>query len=822
MTDARAQFIRALEESCSMTGDQRQSVERYRQLMKDNRCLEVALSIVEGGAGEAEARTRWLVLSFIKDMAMRSSLFVRLPSETLPTIAARFYRILLSLFEQRCQHDTNASKQHFRMFGDVVASFGLFLKVPPDTVAQWAEPGFQLISSQNVSHVIFGLEFLEIMLGMGSHEFVHLYLQRVAVLLRSSPSLPVFIRVFETWLAYVHLYPKDYVRDESHIVLDTALHFIGSLSVACEQRRVITDEWQLTLIMQAARLLRLLISYLHLKDDPECTALFQAVLTQSIGVLVRAAVVAGDAIPGRHSRDLLSVLLFTLWNKLPSDVIQTALPQLCAACLKLCILYDDDLEERDVNQIQFYDTVYPSGAVVCPVTDGHPRRVAMEFLRWLAGYHLRGVLDVLLDIRLVPPGENVIYALRVLGKQLRKLEGPNSAEWQQEVAAYLRNVLLGEQPAIATCTAMSAISRFAYCLPQDFVKSLVEKALRLVCAHCPGQQNENIFFFTVGCDVLYRLVKLSGFEITNRDCRDLIAHRSEFTANAVGIKLLRSMDLGAELLSLITRLITSLHELLDEDADSDETRIEAIVDLLCDKVGEPIQLPTELLCHLYRDRLSSDHCDRLLMLARDLFWNQNTPDLYLLLNVILETLNGENAIARYRVFGTELALAFCSFITCQLRSAPPELVGRLFETVMLLVRSADFVDDFKALIRVFAAMFQARIVEPRVLSDVMNIITQSDYREECVLEMLEIWASACAVYQGVHMPPEDLKLFVQALSENKFATNYLHRLSILCLENHRDCWAAELGSLDDHLAAVRMSPVANDPDEPDMPLGCDE
>ena len=807
-------------------------MERYRELMKDKRNLELALAIVEEqpGEGEAEARTRWLVLSFIKDVAMRCSLFVDLPKEALPAVATRFYRIFLSLFQWRCQHGTNAAKQHFQIFGEVIALLGQHLRAQPTLAVEWGEPGFQLMSSENMPDVIYGLELLEIMFGVGSHGFVHLYLQRVAVLLRRcsgdvSASLPVFMRVLETWLKYVHFYPKVYASDESHIVLETVLHVIGLLSVAFEQHKVIADEGLLTVIHQAACLLKFLILYLYQDTrDSECNTLFQAVLAQSIDVLVRAANVVSATVPGKYSRDLLSVLLFILWNKLPSEVIEGALPQLCKAALELCILCEDDLEDRQVNPVQFYDTAYPSGGAVCPVTDGHPRRVAMEFLRWLARYQMRGVLDMILSM---PPEENVIYALRVLGKELKKLEGPGSAECQQAVAQYLlRNVRWGAQLTIFACTGISAISRFVYCLPRDSVNSLAESALQLVCAYAPGQQNEDICFFTVGCDVLYHLMKLPGFVIANRACMDVIAHGSEFTANGVGIKLLNTLDIGAELQSLMTRLIISLSHLIDDDADDDSendaSRIEAIFDLLGDKAQAPIQLPTELLCQLYRDRLCGDFCDHLLYLAQYLFRNEHTPNLYMLLNVILEMLNGDNSLCRFCVYGTELGLAFCSFITHQLRCAPADLVGRLFETLILLVRSAQFPEDFTALIRVFAAMFQASVVEARVLGDVMNIITQSQFREQCGIVILEIWASASAVYKDIRMPPDMLKLFVQAISENKFSTTYLRRLSVICLENHRDCWIAELGSLDEILAVVRMAPVWDDPDEPDMPLSCNE
>ena len=816
MTDL-AQFTLVLEQACAGSGDQRQSVAALRQLMQEPASLGIALSILENPS--CEARTHDLAMFFLHQL-LRDFGVARIRRDF--HLADKVYGLFLAALRQRCENDTPVMKRDFEILGEAFVLFAQELKKgQPDMPIRCAAPGFELIKSEKLSDVICGIEFLNIMLDSLSRELFLVYQQQVAGLLeRGAKDLvafsPVFMRVLRAWDRHVKLRYRDYLDDESGLVMKVVFNFLGLLSVACKEQRVIEDEAILEIVHRAARLLKSLVDCLvDLKRKGDGDQLFERVMAQSVDGIVMALLAVKSTVPDNYSCKLLSILLCLLVDKVPNERIESVLPQLCIAALDTCVLYEDDFRDHEANPSNFYGTVYPDG--FCPASPGHPRRVALVFLRSIAQDRLEKLLELLVTR---PPEEPVIFALRALSKHVRAMP---SVEHSQAVVQYLRAVKRDDL-SVATCTWASTMSRFADRLLPDDVVGLSRLALQLICSCAPHQQKEDSFFFTVGCDVLYHLMKLTSF-LPDGECVGVIVHHGESTANGVGLKLLnillqpsgQSKEINDQLLILMQRAIDLLNVSMDEsseycDPDSDKTM--AALDFLGDKAQTSVQLPTDSLCRLYYERLvRSESCMDLLALAQRLFRNQHTPDLYRLLQAIFEAFKRDKSGACYGQYGTEIAPTFCCFITHQLRyPESAQLIPVIIESTMFFLQTAQYVEDFTAHAKVFAALFQAGVAPPQL--NIIDFIEKSEWwqsdRDVCDLLILEIWASASAFYPEIRMPQEWLAKLVASIQQGRFSTNYLRYLSLFCLEKHRDGWSDELGVLDEILAVVRSSSIPMD------------
>ena len=811
-----AQFTLVLEQACSGSGDQQQVVAALRQLMLEPEALGIALSILENPA--SEARTHVLVMFFLHQL-LRNFGVERILKAGALGFADRVYSLFWTALQRRRENDTPEAKRDFEILGDVFLPFVREMKKSqPDMPIQRAAPGFELIKSEKLSDVILGIEFLNIMLDSWSRELFLVYQQQIAGVLEGwSKDLvafaPVFTRLLKAWNRHIKANYRDYLDG---FVMKVVFNFLDLLSVACKEQRVIEDVSLLKVIRQAARLLKSSVDCLvELDRRGDEEPLLGRFMEQSLDGIVMALLAVKASVPLNYSSKLLSILLCVLVDKVPIERIEPVLPQLCMAAVDTCVLCEDDLKDHEANPGNFYQVVYPDS--FCPASPGHPRRVATVFLRSIAENHLNRLLEVLFTR---PPEEPVVYALRVLSKQISAMA---SAEHWQAVLQYLMTAK-HDDASVAMCTWASVVSRFADRLSQDGLVGLSRLALQFVYSCAPHQPNEDLFFFTVGCDVLYHLMKLTSF-IPEGECVGVIVHHGESTANGVGMKLLnvllqpssQSKEINEQLLILIQRAIDLLNVAMDEssaysDPDSDKTM--AAIDFLGDKAQTSVQLPTDSLCRLYYDRLvRSESVTDLLTLAQCLLRNQHTPDLYKLLQAILEAFKGDTTGGRYGQYGTEIGPAFCCFITHQLRyPEAAQLIPAIIESNMFFLQKAQYIEDFTAHAKVFAALFQAGVAQSEL--NIIDFIQKSKWwqsdRDVCDLIILEIWASASAFYPEIRMPPEWLAKLVTSIQQGRFCTNYLRYLSVFCLEKHRDCWPAELGALDEILAAVKSASIPTD------------
>ena len=822
MTDRRAAFLRVLELACAASGNQTENVNNLQRLMRSPAALAMALSVLEDPACDARAHT--LSILFIHEVNRRSMLLVT-PRERWPSVEARLYALFTRTLQRRCESDNEQLKRDFEIFGATFMMFVRMLttdKARDEMLLTRAAPGFQLVQSEKISDVICGVEFLNIMFDGISCQFLSNYIQAAAMLAeRGSQNLPAFARALALIChgglsTYVRSRYLQYLTDSNGLLVKILLNSINVLPMAAQQKATIENEDILEMVYETASLLNGSICCLLEKiEDAEMERLFGAIRAQCLEVVVGATRAVKYVVPETYSRKLLSMLLYLLDKLLNDEVGEAGLPEFCEAVLDVSVLYSDDFQDQDVNPNRFYDTAYPdSGVYVGP---WHPRRVAMDFLRLLAKHHLSRVLELLLSR---PPQENVIYALRVVSGQVRKAGSP---EHQQAVVRYLLGVKERKDP-MPTCTWMSAASRYAYCQPQGTLAELAELSLQFLGNFAPNQPNENIFFFTVGCVVLYHLMKF-GFTPDQRYTAVIVRY-GESTASGIGMRLLNAMlqpsdqsrEVNEQVMVSMQQAVESLYAMMDKtDTYYDQTdKILATIGFLCDKAESAIQLPTELLCRLFDDKfLGDDPTQDLLSLAHSLFRNQHTPDLFRILVQILEVLKDDSDGSVFNPFGADIATMLCCFVTYQLRYRESvELVPTIVQVVLFFTQKAEYIEDFGPLPKVFAALFQTGIAKPEWMNDAVGVILHSKWRESrgetCNLLILEILASASAFIPDVRMPPEHLAGLVNAIGQGMFSTNYLRHLSVLCLEKHRDCWPADLRPLDEILTAVKTAAIPLD------------
>ena len=820
MSDPRAEFLRVLEQACAASGDQKENVNNLQRLLGHPDSLTTALSVLEDPACDARAHT--LSAFFVHEVHRRCMLRTT-PHDQWPSIAPRLYALFARTLQKRCESDNEELKRDFEIFGVV---FNLLARIMAagshDILLEHAAPGFQLIQSEKLSDVICGVQFLNIMIDGASDDLWARYLQAVGMLaergFQNLPAFaPIFVEVFRGGL-YPHYRWRSlrYLVESDGLILKILLNCVNLLLMAAQQRTTIENVEILEMIYEAAWLLNCLVCCINEREvvDAETERLLEAVRAQCMVPVVGAAVAVKHVVPQAYCRRLLSNLLYLIRIMSKDEVSEEGLPELCDAVLELCVLQEDDFQDHDVNPNRFYDTAYPdSWGRAGPL---NPRRVARDFLQLLAKHHLSRVLEVLLSR---PPQENVVFALRCVSKQVRKVGSP---EHQHAVARYLRDIKERESP-IPTCTWMSAISRYAYCEPQDILTELAARSLHLLCTFAPDQPNENTFFFTVGCDVIYHLMKF-GFR-PDRRYSEVIVRYAESTANGIGMRLLndilqpsdQSGDVTEQLMASVQHAAESLYAQIDSlescSYSEESGKILAIVDFLRDKTKTPIRLPTESLCMLFNEKFFSDEsCLDLLRLACSLFRNQQTPDLYRILGQILSIAKDDDAGSLFIPFGAEMGAMFCSFITYQLRC--PEsvaLVPDILTVVMSLMQSATFIEDLGPLPKVVAAIYQSGIGKYQWLKSIVGVISQSElsrsHRATCNLLILEILASASAFIPDVVMPPRHLAGLVKAISQGILSTNYLRHLCVLCLEKHRGSWPADLTPLDEILTAVKSGSI---------------